>query len=83
MEERFNSNGHPVHSPGRSYGEDEMDLFKYFFLVWGGLAIASVSAWITHVVVCIQTEQWFFLIAGAIAFPIAIVHGVGIWFGAW
>lgn len=47
------------------------------------LALISVAAWVTHVVNCIQDEAWLFLIAGAIAFPIAIVHGVGIWFGVW
>jgi hypothetical protein len=41
------------------------------------------AAWLTHVIVCIQTAQWLFLIAGAIFFPIAVVHGVGYWFGAW
>jgi len=45
--------------------------------------IASISAWMTHVITCIETEQWGFLIAGAIAAPVGIVHGVGIWFGAW
>lgn len=48
-----------------------------------GLVMGSVAAWLTHVIVCIQTASWLFLIAGAIVAPIAIVHGVGIWFGAW
>lgn len=43
--------------------------------------IISVSAWITHVIYCFNTEQWFPLIAGAILFPIAVIHGVGLWFG--
>jgi hypothetical protein len=52
-------------------------LFLFVFI------ITSISAWMTHVITCIQTEQWGFLIAGAIAAPVGIVHGVGIWFGAW
>lgn len=49
----------------------------------GGVAVATmVAAWLTHVIVCLSTAAWGFLIAGAIMFPIAIVHGVGIWFGA-
>jgi len=44
---------------------------------------ASTAAWFTHLVVCFTDDRWGFLIAGAIMFPIAIVHGVGIWFGAW
>lgn len=45
--------------------------------------IASISAWMTHIITCIETGQSGFLIAGAIAAPVGIVHGVGIWFGAW
>ena len=44
---------------------------------------ASTAAWFTHLLVCFSDDRWGFLIAGAIMFPIAIVHGVGIWFGAW
>lgn len=42
-----------------------------------------LGAWLTHVVVCFKTASWGFLIAGALMFPVAIVHGIGIWFGAW
>jgi len=45
--------------------------------------IVSVSAWITHVITCIETQQWLFLIAGSIAAPIGIIHGFGIWVGVW
>lgn len=45
------------------------------FFVWG------FAAWITHIVVCLSEEAWGFLIAGAIMFPIAIIHGTGLWFG--
>ena len=45
------------------------------FLIW------IVGAWITHVVVCIKSASWVFLLAGAIFFPIGIVHGTGYWFG--
>lgn len=49
------------------------------------LALAGVSfaGWITHVILCIQTGNWGFLIAGAIAAPIGVIHGIGHWFGAW
>ena len=44
---------------------------------------ACTAAWFTHLFVCFSDDRWGFLIAGAIMFPIAIVHGAGIWFGAW
>lgn len=45
--------------------------------------LAAIAAWATHVIVCIKTASWLFLIAGAICAPIGVVHGVGYWFGAW
>lgn len=47
------------------------------------IALASVAAWLTHLIVCFSEEKWGFLIGGAIFFPVAIIHGVGRWFGAW
>lgn len=38
-------------------------------------------AWITHVATCLSEEAWGFLIAGAVFFPVAIVHGFMLWFG--
>lgn len=47
------------------------------------LVIASVAAWLTHVITCIADDRWGLLIAGGIVFPVGIIHGIGIWFGAW
>lgn len=47
------------------------------------LGITIMLAWLTHVTVCLMHASWGFLIAGAIFFPVGIVHGIGIWFGAW
>ena len=46
-------------------------------------SLIASAAWVTHVVACIRAAEWGFLIAGAIAFPIGVVHGIGIWFGIW
>lgn len=52
---------------------------KYLFcLAFIGLFLGS---WLTHIVTCLEDEKWGFLIAGAIMFPIAIIHGVGVWLG--
>ena len=40
-----------------------------------------ISSWFTHIFVCLSNESWGFLIAGALAFPVAVIHGTGIWFG--
>lgn len=45
------------------------------------IVIAAIAAWVTHVVVCIKTASWLFLIAGALLAPIGVVHGIGVWFG--
>lgn len=52
-------------------------------LIGFSLFIISSAAWLTHIVHCFTTEAWGLLIGGAIFFPIAIVNGVGIWFGFW
>lgn len=44
--------------------------------------LAFIAAWLTHIIVCIQTSAWVLLLSGAILFPIGIVHGIGVWFGA-
>lgn len=54
-----------------------------WIIFWVILFLTSMAGWITHVINCIQNEAWLFLIAGAIAAPIGVIHGVGIWFGAW
>lgn len=53
--------------------------FGFYLLAFGVL----LAAWFTHVIVCIKAGLWLFLIAGAIFAPVAVVHGVGVWFGAW
>ena len=53
------------------------------FLLGLALVCWLIAAWITHIVVCLKAASWGFLIAGAIMFPIAVIHGTGCWFGAW
>ena len=45
--------------------------------------LIAAGAWFQHLYTCFTEEAWGFLIAGALFFPIAIVHGVGIWLGFW
>lgn len=55
-------------------GDTTIDmLMVLLFVVW------LVASWLTHVIVCIKTASWGFLIVGAIVFPIACIHGTGIW----
>jgi hypothetical protein len=53
------------------------DLFGAALVLWW------FASWVTHIVTCIKTAAWGFLIAGAIVFPVANIHGTGIWFGWW
>lgn len=45
------------------------------------IGMIMVLSWLTHVIVCLKAGSYGFLIAGALFFPIAILHGVGIWVG--
>ena len=58
----------------------------------GGLAVISLAviivgggfaAWLTHIINCFQDGEWGFLLVGALFFPLAVIHGIGIWFGLW
>ena len=51
--------------------------------VYVALFVWVIASWITHIVVCIKTGAYGFLIAGALMFPIAWIHGTGAWFGVW
>ena len=46
------------------------------------IAFILLAAWITHVIHCLIAAKYLLLIAGAFVFPVGIIHGVGIWFGA-
>ena len=46
-----------------------------------GLVAWFALAWLTHVVACIQSASWALLFIGSFIFPIAWVHGTGIWLG--
>jgi hypothetical protein len=47
------------------------------------IGIAVFAAWMTHIIHCFTDQAWGFLIGGALFFPIAVVHGIGLWFGFW
>jgi hypothetical protein len=57
---------------------------QFFSSIFGvAIMIATFAGWATHLYVCFTGQLWGFLIAGAIFFPIGIVHGWGVWFGWW
>ena len=43
------------------------------------IGIGCFIAWLTHVFFCFSHAMWGFLIAGALFFPIGILHGFYIW----
>lgn len=45
--------------------------------------VGCLAAWVTHVITCISTASYIFLVAGAICAPIGAIHGFGIWLGIW
>lgn len=72
---------HPQSSPRKRWRQP--DAKTVVILVALLVSMTSLAAWITHVVVTVKAGAWAFLIAGAIAFPVAVVHGIGIWLGVW
>ncbi len=56
----------------------------WIYILFGiTMLVGTIGGWITHIFTCFSDGMWGFLIAGAIFFPAGIVHGIGIWFGAW
>jgi len=49
----------------------------------GIIGLIPFSAWVTHIITCFNIGAWVFLIVGALAIPVGVIHGVGIWFGIW
>ena len=47
------------------------------------LIVWLVASWLTHIIACLAAGSWGFLIAGALFFPVAWIHGTGVWFGVW
>ena len=43
--------------------------------------LASVAAWITHVIVCIKASDWILLAFGCIVALVGVIHGFGVWLG--
>ena len=56
-------------------------MFKVLLIL--SLFPLSIAGWLTHLYVCFTDEKWGFLIAGALAAPIGVLHGWGIWLGLW
>ncbi|MBA9071672.1 hypothetical protein FHR71_005458 [Methylobacterium sp. RAS18] len=46
------------------------------------LWLTCISAWVTHVVVCIKASAWVLLLFGCIVAPVGVIHGIGVWLGA-
>jgi len=38
------------------------------------LGLTIPIAWVSHIVFCLSTGAWGFLVAGAIFFPIGVIH---------
>ena len=47
------------------------------------VGLLALFAWFQHLYTCFTEESWGFLVAGAIFFPVAMIHGIGIWLGFW
>lgn len=47
------------------------------------VVLGGFAAWLTHIVNCFQDGEWGFLLVGALFFPLAVIHGIGIWLGLW
>lgn len=47
------------------------------------LFVVSAAAWLTHVITTIKSAEYLLLLVGALVAPVGVIHGIGIWLGAW
>lgn len=52
-------------------------------LFWLGVFIVLTAAYFSHIVHCIAAGKLLLLVVGALVPPVAMVHGIGLWFGGW
>ena len=62
----------------RSHNQEEIVMIKVLIKI---LLLMIPVAWVTHIIHCLITAKYLLLIAGALIFPVGVIHGVGIWFG--
>tara|TARA_R110000796_G_scaffold213795_1_gene329849 strand:- start:268 stop:429 length:162 start_codon:yes stop_codon:yes gene_type:complete len=48
--------------------------------IWLATVLVFAASWVTHIIHCFNEEAWGFLIAGALLVPVAVCHGVWLWF---
>lgn len=53
--------------------------FKEYPMGWI-IGLTCMFAWFNHILTCFSEGLWGFLLAGAIMFPIGIIHGIWLWF---
>lgn len=44
------------------------------------ITLIFFAAWLNHILTCFAEGLWGFLIAGALFFPIGVIHGIWLWF---
>jgi hypothetical protein len=49
-------------------------------VIGGIIGFTCICAWLNHVFTCFSEGLWGFLLAGAIFFPLGILHGMWLWF---
>ena len=50
--------------------------------IWGGIfTVAVIVAFFTSIINCLMTGKWILLLIDLFFAPIAVIHGVMVWFG--
>lgn len=52
----------------------------FYAVLIAAAVIATIASWFTHIIYCFNEEMYGFLIAGALFFPVAMFHGIWLWF---
>lgn len=78
----MNMTFHTIRKPASSVPDAKQGVATVgLLLAFLTLLLATVAAWITHVIVCIKASAWVLLAFGCIVAPVGVVHGFGVWLG--
>lgn len=60
-----------------------LGIFGAIWLACFAFAVLSIPAYLCHIIHRLHTHEWLVLVAGALAFPIGMIDGWGIWLHWW
>ena len=73
----------PTEAHSRSGADADKKVGRWLLRVLVLIIIGQLAALATHIWSAAVQHQWAFLVLGTLAYPVGVIHGMGVWFGCW